>query len=118
MIAVAVGLDSHECISELNVTGHAGLDIKGNDPLCAAVSILTRTLLTALYATGVADIKDEHEQEGMLAAEITIQDSADFSRIAGITAFFLTGLFELQNDYPQTIMIDLFTKNSEETDGT
>jgi len=112
VITVKLVLDGQECLSEIRVTGHAGQGLRGKDPgygdtLCAAVSVLTRTLLNALHKEAAVSIDKQDEEKGIIQARVVGDKKGRESRISGITGFFITGIFDLKKDFPESLDVIL-----------
>lgn len=96
----------------VRASGHAGAGTMGNDIVCAAVSVLTQTLLNVLT---------DEEEAGrielewyMKPGEIQIQAlpmSAMHGRIKDYFHMAITGLKDIAEQYPQNIRIMEVEKN-------
>lgn len=89
-----------------SVKGHAGLQLKGNDIVCAAVSALTQTAIVALEnITGIR--QDIRQQEGSLSStfQCTDIDGEQRKAIEIIIYTMLLGLLEIRKQYPERIQV-------------
>ena len=78
----------------VTVEGHALWGIKGNDPLCAAVSALSQTMILTLGSTKGIKLKVE-QRDGFLKAEVKLSEETHVERTEVILEFFLRGIAEL-----------------------
>ncbi len=78
------------------IEGHSGKGIKGSDPFCAAVSVLSQTMILVLQSTSGLSQKIR-QNDGYLRSEIDINgvDDPELKRVTAILEFFLTGMAEL-----------------------
>ena len=92
----------------VTVEGHSAKGIKGSDPLCAAVSVLSQTMILALEAT--EGIKQTVKQsDGYLKTEMILQGIGEtrIKRVEVILEFFITGIAELARIEPEEITVML-----------
>lgn len=95
---------SPSLICIVSVEGHALWGIKGNDPLCAAVSALSQTMILTLEATdGLEQVVTQ--SDGFLKTEIKLLNESVISRIEVILEFFLRGIAELAIIDPSRIAV-------------
>jgi len=100
-----IDLDKDVIVS-LEVSGHSGLNKKGSDILCAAVSALTQTFV--LTAARVLKIEQKLKQEdGYLSSHIDLSglDSETRVKLKLLFESLLIGLFEISKEYPDKIKI-------------
>ena len=105
MVSVVVGFFPDGCLRTLNMEGHAGSGEKGNDILCAALTILVRTALHTFANEDRLSVESRAEREG--EAALAIRSCATGSRdwLKGITDYLLTGLHDLAAEYPGKLSI-------------
>jgi len=94
----------------LEATGHAGLDIKGNDILCAATTVLLRTTTKLIFANKKIQSAGSKENPGSLMFEVMAYKQEETEWMRGVSDFFTTGLEDLNREYPDRIVI----RNSKE----
>jgi uncharacterized protein YsxB (DUF464 family) len=114
VVAVVVEFFPDSCLKSLSIQGHAETEKKGNDLLCAALSVLVRTALHALTKEKRLALKGDIEKVGLL--ELTIFSYTDniSDWLKGITDFLMTGLFDLMLEFPQNLSISFKTSKAEE----
>ncbi len=89
-----------------SVQGHAGLQKKGNDIVCAAVSILAQTAVLALE--NIAGIRqDIKQEEGVLSSIFQCDSIEDEERKAIEVILYTTllGLMEMRKQYPERLQL-------------
>lgn len=102
MIKIHVKRDSAGLVKSFTVKGHAYADEMGRDIVCASISILTQTVVLALYE--VADIDIIYEiSDGLLYCELP-NDLTDIQRVQARTIFDtmligIKGTLEMYPDY-------------------
>jgi uncharacterized protein YsxB (DUF464 family) len=96
-----------DIIVSLEVSGHSGLNKKGNDILCSAVSALSQTFI--LTVARVLQIEQQLKQEdGYLSSCIDLNgmSSDDRTKLKLLIDSLLIGLFEINKEYPDKIKIE------------
>lgn len=92
----------------ITVEGHSGFAAKGYDIICAAVSTLVCTLLNCLRDEEAADrvkLLKDIVRDGYVCIEVEHLDFAK-ERTKGIVDACLTGLYMLEETYPNYIVIE------------
>jgi len=101
-----IDLDRNTIIS-LEVFGHSGLNKKGSDILCSAVSVLSQTFI--LTVARILKIEQQLKQEdGYLSSHIDLTGLSSENRVKLKLLFesLLIGLFEIDKEYPDKIKIE------------
>ena len=91
----------------LEISGHSGLNKKGNDILCAAVSALSQVFV--LTVARVLKIEQKLKQEdGYLSSHIDLTDMSpdNRSKLKLLFESLLIGLIEINKEYPDKIKIE------------
>lgn len=83
----------------ISVAGHSGYAPPGQDIVCAAVSVLTETLIRALAAEGAA--AEARLEDGR--ANVTFGKLSE--RAKGYAAFFARGAAGVAEAYPQYVKL-------------
>ncbi|MCR9140659.1 MAG: ribosomal-processing cysteine protease Prp [bacterium] len=103
MIQITIeGFAGRARTAALQVEGHAGLATKGNDILCAAVSVLSENLGGGLKLLLKAPAKIQADN-GLYRVEIPLEHSSDASELLFQSA--ILGLRVLAEQYPDRIRI-------------
>jgi uncharacterized protein YsxB (DUF464 family) len=101
-----IDLDKDAVIS-LEVSGHSGLNKKGSDILCSAVSALSQTFI--LTVARILKIEQQLQREdGYLSSRIDLNGLSSESRekLKLLFESLLIGLFEIDKEYPDKIKIE------------
>ncbi|MGP1576477.1 MAG: ribosomal-processing cysteine protease Prp [Treponema sp.] len=100
MIDIRVELDESGALCAVTASGHAGCAARGYDIVCAAVTILLRTTVSAL-----ADISPEVQAEhrGFLHFSIHSCSQDDIPRLRYAADFLWLGISSLAAEYPHAI---------------
>ncbi|MCL1833994.1 MAG: ribosomal-processing cysteine protease Prp [Leptospirales bacterium] len=101
-----IDLDKDTIIS-LEVSGHSGLNKKGSDILCSAVSALSQTFI--LTVARILQIEQQLKREdGYLSSRIDLNGLSSKSRekLKLLFESLLIGLFEIDKEYPDKIKIE------------
>lgn len=109
MIQVKLYRDYENRIRGYNITGHAGYDVKGEDIVCAAVSVLAQTILLALVK--VCKIKkkdiDYSIDEGNMDVKIpNIPDREQDIKVEALLNTFEVGIEAIVESYPGYVVIE------------
>jgi len=99
MVQVDMVLDEAGLLKSCRVSDHAGAGKRGSDIVCAAVSVLTRTLIRALAGRQGITIRGNIPERGnfWMEAEHT-PEGRDF--LAGAGTFFTEGLLSVSAEFP------------------
>jgi uncharacterized protein YsxB (DUF464 family) len=99
MLRVDVILDREGLLEFTAVQGHAGAGPKGGDPVCAAVSVLLRTLLRTLSGRRGITVQGEPLEGDVFALEAAWSpEGKEFLAAAG--AFFIEGISSVAEENP------------------
>jgi len=113
MIAVDVVLDEMGLLRSCHVEGHAGAGPRGDDVVCAAVSILVRTALRTLSAAEGVSVRGSAPERGVLWMETDCADEG-LGFLAASTAFLTEGLRSVAEDYPNHCSVRISTERRKE----
>ena len=97
----------------LQVEGHAGLNKKGEDIVCSAVSALAQTAV--LSVTMLAGIEpDLHKRDGYIkmTVDTTSLDEHAAETIQTILGTFVIGITEIVKTYPRQVHIEFKEENT------
>jgi uncharacterized protein YsxB (DUF464 family) len=83
LISIELSFDKRDLLKSCRVSGHAGAGPKGEDIVCAAVSVLTRTAYTVLSAREDLKIRASAPKRGEFQMEI---DDFGASMLRGASA--------------------------------
>ena len=110
MIQADVVLDKAGLLRSCRVSGHAGAGKRGNDIVCAAVSVLTRTLIRVLSGRKGITIRGDIPERGnfLMEAEYT-PEGREF--LAATGAFFTEGLLWVSAEFPGNCKVIIERRN-------
>jgi len=109
MIIVRLELDQEERLMACAASGHAGIGHKGQDIVCAAVSILLRTTVYALRSVHSIELQCNAEQRGFVSFSVVRYKAAESERLQYAAEFLWLGLHSLQQEYPQAIVCEKYS---------
>ena len=111
MIQAELILDGAGLLRSCLVKGHAGAGRAGNDIVCAAVSVLTRTILLVLHQRKDIIFRAIPEQ-GNFLMEVLNCDPGGRDFLAGAGSFLIEGLLSVQSEFPGFCNVTIERRNS------
>ena len=110
MIQAELVLDEAGLLSSCRVSGHAGAGKQGSDIVCAAVSVLTRTLLRVLSGRDDISIRGSVPQRGDFFVEVEYSpEGRVFLAAAG--SFLMEGLLSVSEEFPANLKLSIERRN-------
>ena len=111
MIQADVVLDEAGLLRTCRVSGHAGAGKRGSDIVCAAVSVLTKTIVQVLSDRKDITIRGNIPERGIfsLEAEYT-PEGREFLAAAG--SFLIKGLLSVSAEFPDYCKVTIERRNS------
>jgi uncharacterized protein YsxB (DUF464 family) len=98
MIQVSMVLDGAGLLRSCRVTGHAGAGKRGSDIVCAAVSVLCRTIVRVLSNRKDITIRGNIPEQGDFFVEADYTpEGREF--LAGAGAFLIEGLLSVSGEF-------------------
>ena len=103
-------LDEAGLLRFCRVSGHAGAGKRGGDVVCAAVSVLTRTIIRVLSERKGISIRGSIPEQGnfQMEAEYT-PEAKEFLSAAG--AFLIEGLLSVSEEFPDFCKVNIERRN-------
>ena len=103
-------LDEAGLLRSCTVHGHAGHGKKGNDIVCAAVSVLTRTIIKILSERKDITIR------GCIPGQGNFQMEADYTAegrefLAAAGAFLVEGVQSVAGEFPDNCKVNIERRN-------
>lgn len=108
MIVADVALDGAGLLRSCRIEGHAGAGAKGEDPVCAAVSVLARTAALTLSRAEGFEISGSAPARGIFGFDVLAAPS-ETGFAAGVTSFLLEGLRSVAREYPNYCIVRVRT---------
>ena len=99
MIEIEAMVDEAGLLKSCSVKGHAEAGPKGKDIVCAAVSVLTRTVYGVLSKKEGLEVHCDASRRGVFLLVVK-PNEAEKPFLAGVSAFFLSGLASVAEEYP------------------
>jgi uncharacterized protein YsxB (DUF464 family) len=110
MIRVDMVLDGEGLLKSCRVQGHAGAGSRGNDIVCAAVSVLTRTVVRVLSERKDITLRGSIPEQGDFWLE-TECAAGGKEFLAGAGAFLVEGLLSVSAEFPDYCEVTIKRRN-------
>jgi len=111
MIRAELVLDGAGLLRSCRLQGHAGAGKQGSDIVCAAVSVLTRTIVLVLSGRKDIIIRGSIPEQGDFSIETEYTpEGREF--LAGAGAFLLEGLVSVSEEFPEYCKVIIERRNS------
>jgi uncharacterized protein YsxB (DUF464 family) len=111
MIQADLALDEAGLLISCRVSGHAGAGYPGADIVCAAVSVLTRTVVRVLSGKKGINIRGSIPEQGNFSMEVEYSgDGREYLAAAG--AFLTEGLLSVSAEFPDNCRVTIERRNS------
>jgi uncharacterized protein len=117
MITAVAVVDYSSCLVELDVSGHADFSKPGEDIVCSAVSVLTRTAGRILLSRIGECCHTASDEKGSFKLIVSKIPDGRREWMKGITEFLLNGLSDLEKDYSAFVNLEI-TINEEINHGS
>lgn len=99
MINIALTIDKRGCLKEFEAAGHA------ENIVCAAVTMLLRTTAKLVYDNSHIQAAGSKGDPGEMWLKIHSYNHKALDWFLGITEFCVKGLYDLQEEYPEQVLI-------------
>ena len=104
-------LDEAGLLRSCCVSGHSGAGKRGGDIICAAVSVLTRTLIRVLSGREGVTIRGSIPEQGNFWMETEYSpEGREF--LSGAGAFLIEGLLSVSAEFPENCKVTIERRNS------
>ena len=107
MIRIKVLLYPHGCLRATEAAGHAEAGGRGEDIVCAAVTVLLRTAAQTLAGLKELALEGQAGQEGQLSFSLPEPPADRREYVRGVTDCLVRGLEELSVEYPANIKLEV-----------
>ena len=88
---------------ELQASGHANFAARGNDIVCAAISVLSRTAESFLIKDVNVGVLVNAPQPGQYALVVTDSSRHNIEQLRFLALFLTEGFTGLQRDFPENL---------------
>jgi len=110
MIQIDMVLDAAGLLRSCRASGHAGAGKRGSDTVCAAVSVLTRTIIRVLTGRKDLTIRGVIPEQGDFFVEVDhTPEGREF--LAGAGAFLIEGLLSVAEEFPDYCNVTIKRRN-------
>jgi uncharacterized protein YsxB (DUF464 family) len=106
LINIELSFDKRDLLKSCRVSGHAGASPKGEDIVCAAVSVLTRTAYTVLSSRKELKVRASAPKRGEFQMEIDGFGSDD-SFLSAVGIYLQEGLQSISVEFPNHVTIKI-----------
>lgn len=106
MIAINLVFDDDGLLMSCRITGHAGAGKRGEDIVCAAVSVLARTAVLTLSGREGIDIRSDAPGRGDFWLE-TGASGRGKEFLSAVGAFLEKGFSSVAEEYPEYCTLTL-----------
>ena len=97
-------------LKSCSVQGHAGAGERGNDIVCAAVSVLSRTTIRVLSGRKGISVRGSIPERGSFSVETEYTaEGKEFLDAAG--TFLIEGLLSVSQEFPDNCMVNIERRN-------
>ncbi len=114
MIRLSLRLQADGCLRSFSASGHAGAGPKGQDLVCASVTVLLRTAARLLSAQPDLRVSGQAPAEGVMRLALEPPPEARREWVRGVTATLVAGLTDLDREFPGLLKLEV----GEEGNGT
>ena len=91
------------CLVSCKATGHASFAKKGQDIVCAAVSVVLRTVMELLEQTEGVVLQADTSTRGLLDFRVASSDTSASVRLKCVADFIRIAFSSLVRDYPNNV---------------
>ena len=106
MIRVIIRLGHHGCLEGFSVSGHSGTGKRGEDLVCAAVTVLFRTAARALQLQPGFGVQGDASESGKMELRIGTVPAQRREWLVGLTDFLIRGIEDLREENPKAIQLE------------
>lgn len=105
MIKVRIKRNSNQHISEFKITGHAYADEPGKDIVCAAVSMLTQTIILGLIEVLKVEVSYEIADGYLICCLPDELSQQERQQVNNLLDTMVLGIKNIQESYSQYISV-------------
>ncbi len=107
MLEILITLDADNVLNQIRASGHAGDAVSGTNIVCAAATSLLRSACRTISSDKEICSKFSAGDRGQIDFYIYSCESEKKRWLKGITDYLLTGLTDLDNEYPEDFRINI-----------
>ncbi|UCF98718.1 MAG: ribosomal-processing cysteine protease Prp [Spirochaetaceae bacterium] len=105
MIRVEIRLGHQGALRGFSVSGHSGTGSRGEDLVCAAVSVLFRTAARLLQLQPDVDVQGGAAENGTMELQVDTVPAERRQWLVGLSDFLIRGARDLQEENPGAISL-------------
>jgi uncharacterized protein YsxB (DUF464 family) len=105
VVRIDIRLDQQKALRGFSVSGHAGSGPRGEDIVCAAVTVLFRTAARLLELQPDIRIRGSASEKGRMELQIEELPARRRRWIEGLSDFLVRGSRDLQEENPKAIAL-------------
>ena len=111
MIQAELVIDNEGLLRFCRVEGHSGTKPRGNDIVCASVTVLTKTIAIVLAKSKDITVRGNNPERGSFLLEADYNpEGKEFLRGAG--SCLIEGLQAVEREFPQYLKVNIERRNS------
>lgn len=107
MISLSLRVGPGGCLAGFTASGHAGAGRKGEDLVCAAVTVLLRTAAKVLAGEPGLRAVGGSPEPGVMSLALEPPPESKREWVRGITDTLLRGLSDLDAEYPGRLRLEI-----------
>ena len=107
MLEILIRLDAERVLREIRASGHAGDAAKGTNIVCSAATSLIRSAYRTVISEKDIRCSLKADEPGQIDFFILFYEEQKSEWLRGITDYLLTGLTDLDNEYPEFFEINI-----------
>ena len=107
MLKILISIDTDKVLREIRASGHAGDAVKGTNIVCSAATSLLRTACRTVISDKDIKCSFKAAAPGQVDFCIYGYGKQKSEWLKGITDYLLTGLNDLDNEYPEYFEINI-----------
>jgi len=107
VIQIEIRLDQRRALLGFTVSGHAGSAPRGEDLVCAAVTVLFRTAARVLQLQPEIRIRGNASDSGRMELHVESAPPEKRQWLTGLTDFLIRGSRDLQEENPKAVALSV-----------
>ncbi|MBU0935564.1 MAG: ribosomal-processing cysteine protease Prp [Spirochaetes bacterium] len=110
LVHIYVSLDGEGVVRRVRAEGHAGSTAAGGNLICAAVTVLLRSLFESWFRYPRLVLEGQAPESGVLGFDLKQYEAAQTTALRASGDVLLTGLAGLQREYPDALDLVIESK--------
>jgi len=111
LIQAELVLDNEGLLRFCKIEGHSGAETRGNDIVCASVSVLAKAIAIVLEKSKDIKVRGDIPERGSFLIEADYSpEGKDFLKGAG--SCLIEGLQAVEKEFPQYLKVNIERRNS------